>query len=135
MKIIIESVPPKDIRYSTCGDWQWLEDGTLRVEVPEFGNNPDSQFLVALHEMVEAWLCNRDGITEADVSKWDIDNPRLDEPGDSKNAPYHRQHRAAMTIETKMCALMLKNWGDHQHWVQDSANEVDRAHAKMDQKP
>jgi hypothetical protein len=65
MKIEIEAIDPAKIRYSTCGDWQWLEDGTLRIEVPDFRGNKDSAFLVAIHELVEAWLCNRDGITEA----------------------------------------------------------------------
>jgi hypothetical protein len=133
MKIEIEAIDPAKIRYSTCGDWQWLEDGTLRIEVPDFRGNKDSAFLVAIHELVEAWLCNRDGITEAEVSAWDINNPELEEPGDSKNAPYHRQHAKAMAIEKKLCQAMTIDWREHQLWVEDSANEVDRCRLNIPQ--
>jgi hypothetical protein len=132
MRIILESIPPKEIRYSTCGDWRFEDDGTLVVNVPLFENNDDSAFLVALHELVEAWLCRRDGVTEEEVSAWDKNNPALEEPGDSKNAPYHRQHSYAMLIEKTLCKLMRKNWAQHQRWVEDSANAVDRAHAGVE---
>lgn len=129
MKIEIKSVDPSAIRYSTCGDWRFLPDGTLQVFVPEYGGQDDSAFLVALHEMVEAWACKKAGITEEEVSAWDIANPELDEPGDNKNAPYRREHALAMRIEMEVCKHLGIEWDRHQRWVENSANEVDRAHA------
>jgi hypothetical protein len=125
MRIEIKSIDPAAIRYSTCGDWQWLPDGGMKVSVPDYANR-NSEFLVALHEMVEAWLCRKDNITEAEVSSWDINNPELEEPGDSKNAPYHHQHMVAMQVEKIVCEAMKIPWEDHQRWVENSANEVDR---------
>ena len=125
MRIEIKSIDPAAIRYSTCGDWQWLPDASMKVSVPDYANR-NSEFLVALHEMVEAWLCRKDHITEAEVSAWDINNPELEEPGDSKNAPYHHQHMVAMQVEKIVCEAMKINWDDHQRWVENSANEVDR---------
>ena len=129
MKIEIKSVDPFAIRYSTCGDWRFLPDGTLQVFVPEYGGQDDSAFLVALHEMVEAWACKKAGITEEEVSAWDIANPELEEPGDNKNAPYRREHALAMRIEMEVCKHLGIDWERHQRWVENSANEVDRAHA------
>ena len=125
MRIEIKSIDPAAIRYSTCGDWQWLPDGSMKVSVPDYANR-NSEFLVALHEMVEAWLCRKDHITEAEVSSWDMNNPELEEPGDSKNAPYHHQHMVAMNVERIVCEAMKIPWEDHQRWVENAANEVDR---------
>ena len=129
MKVEIKSIYPSAIRYSTCGDWRFLPDGTLQVFVPEYGGRDDSAFLVALHEMVEAWACQKAGIPEEEVSAWDINNPDLEEPGDNKNAPYAKQHALAMKIEQEMCNHLGIEWDRHQQWVENSANEVDRAHA------
>jgi hypothetical protein len=130
MRIEIKAIEPGAIRYSTCGDWQWLPDGSLVVSVPDYGGQNDSAFLVALHEMVEAWLCRRDNISEKDVSIWDMCNPDLDEPGDDPNAPYFRQHKVAMDIEKKVCNAMHKDWREHEMWVQNAAAEVDRQHER-----
>ena len=128
MNTLLRSISPVAIRYSTCGDWEWLPDGSLKVTVPEFGNRPYSAFLVALHEIVEAYLCKFEGITEANVSTWDINHPELDEPGDSKQAPYHKQHAVALEVEKLVCHALGLSWEAHEEWVTEAAEAVDRAH-------
>lgn len=125
MRVILETVPPEKIRYLTCGDWQWLEDGTLYVTVPEYTGNMDSAFMVAIHEAVEAWMCRKAGIQEEEVSKFDIDHPELDEPGDSPNAPYHEEHMIATSIERKLCCGLNIDWQKHEDWVSDAVAEVE----------
>jgi hypothetical protein len=135
MKIELKSVDPNVIRYSTCGDWEWLPGDHLKVTVPDYGSQEDSAFLVALHEMVEAWLCKKAGILESDVSKWDIDHPELEEPGDHEDAPYHEQHKVATEIEKMVAAAMKKNWDGHNKWVGNAADEVDRTHNDIPKTP
>jgi hypothetical protein len=128
MKITIQSIPPSAIRYDTCGDWYFTRDGELIIEVPEYKYAPDSQFLVALHELVEAYLCFRNGIREEDVSAWDIAHPDAEEPAEVAGAPYEREHETATIVEKIVCAALGINWNAHNEWVQAAGDEVARQH-------
>ena len=125
MRIDIKAVDPSVIRYSTCGDWWWNGDGSLQVSVPEYGSR-NSSFLVALHELVEAWLCRAAHITEAEVLKWDLDHPDSDEPAEEKGSPYIHQHNTALKVEKIVAKALGIDFGRHDHWVVNAATEVDR---------
>lgn len=126
MRIEIKTVDPSAMRYPTAGDWEWLPDGALMLTVPEYGGNDVSVLLVAIHEMIEAYLCKRDGITDEMVTKFDTDNPLLEEPGDDLAAPYHKQHVIAMAIEKDCATATRTDWKAHDNWVFDVGNEVER---------
>lgn len=121
MNIIIKSIPHKEHRYQTCGDW-WFEGDTLHIRVSE--EMPQkSQELVALHELAEVFMCMANGVTQEQVDKYDMDyestrHPDDDsEPGDHGDAPYHFQHRLATAIETIAAAQMGVAWLAHEHNV------------------
>lgn len=111
MKIQLRTIPHSEQRYETCGDWENLPDGSLRISVSDMGNE-DYAFLVAIHEAIEVWLCNKRGITDEVVSAFDIEyeknRPDGDEsePGDHPDAPYRKEHFFATNIE-RMIALEL----------------------------
>jgi hypothetical protein len=128
VRIEIKSVDPAAICYSTCGDWRWLPDGGLQVSVPEYGMRDDDAFLVALHEMVEAWSCKKSGVNEEKVTAWDIAHPDAEEPGELPDSPYLPDHQLAMEVERKVCAEIGIDWDEHEKWVVNAANEVDRSH-------
>lgn len=68
---------------------------------------------VAVHELVETYLCQRAGITESMVDEFDIayDQNRLPgdvtEPGDDPKAPYYKQHKFATKVENLLCFLLF----------------------------
>ncbi len=66
-------VPHEEQRYPTTGDWMYGENPNppLKVRVSDMGNR-NYEFLVAIHETIEAWLCANAGIEEADVSAFDV---------------------------------------------------------------
>lgn len=116
-RIIIEAVEYKDQRYDTLGDWYFdRANGDLIIRVT--GADPldqDEAFLIALHELVEAKLCHKHGVTEGQVDEFDFafeadraagKHTEDEEPGDHPDAPYRREHRCAMLIE-HMTALFL----------------------------
>ena len=111
MKIQLRTIPHSEQRYETVGDWENLPEGSLRISVSDMGND-DYAFLVAIHELVEVWLCNKRGITDEAVSAFDIEyeknRPEGDEsePGDHPDAPYRKEHFFATNIE-RMIALEL----------------------------
>lgn len=124
MRIEIRTVSPGRMRYSTCGDWMWLPDGTLLIEVPENGSD-DSSFLVALHGLVEAWTC-RGLVREEDVTAWDVAHPELEDPGGSPEAPYYHQHQLSLRIERLVCESLGIAWQRHDDWVAVTVDEVAR---------
>jgi hypothetical protein len=109
MNIIIKAIPEKDMRYATVGDW-WFETDTLHIRVLD--SIPENeQFIIALHELIEVWLCKNKGITTQIVDDFDFAwiaaHPEYPEdsslePGDDPACPYGLEHRFAMLIEHLM---------------------------------
>lgn len=121
-RIVIEVIPHSQQRYVTAGDWKRDASGNLHITVSDMGNN-DYAFLVGIHELVEAWLCERQGVTDEAVTAFDTDfeaaRPEGDEsePGDAIGAPYGRQHGFATSIERMMCAALNISWRDYENAV------------------
>ncbi len=115
MKIIIESIPHEEHRYTTVGDWFYDADGTLRIKVSKL-SDWRYEALVAIHELVEVMLCKQAGITVAETDKFDKEfeakrtEDNDEEPGDQPEAPYVRQHCIATGIERLLAAELGVNW-------------------------
>lgn len=115
MRIIIETVKHSEQRYATCGDWQYIGD-ELVVRVSDTGDVL-SNVLVGIHELVEAVLCKANGIPESAVDFFDKTNPELEEPGNSPEAPYHKQHVVAEIVERLVASEAHVVWQDHDYRV------------------
>ena len=119
MTIVIEVISSEKQRYPTAGDWNWTFDpehavgkhrlDQLTIKVSDLGDYKYN-LLVAIHELVEAILCHRDGISQELVDEWDKQHPSMEEPGDHPSAPYHKQHNKAMAIERMACELLDLDW-------------------------
>ncbi len=102
-EIVIRFIPREEMRpeVTGLGDW-WFAEKTLHIRAVGEG---DAAFLVALHEMIEAVLCNAAGITTDQVDSFDTryeqkeDRGEEEEPGDAPDCPYRAQHRQAMLVE------------------------------------
>ena len=122
MKIQLRTIPHSEQRYETVGDWENLPDGSLRISVSDMGND-DYAFLVAIHELVEVWLCNKRGITDEAVSAFDIEyeknRPEGDEsePGDHPDAPYRKEHFFATNIERMIALELGVDWAQYDQKV------------------
>jgi hypothetical protein len=149
MNINVEIIPHDCQRYDTVGDWTFEADGTLNVNVSRitalerapvdveelFGQHQthyrlipdveqtDSEFLIAIHEIIEAYLCKKASVTQEQVDRWDMNwaNWRTStygenwprEPGEDPQAPYHVQHLIAQSIEMMLCAQLGLSWKEH----------------------
>ena len=89
--------------YDTSGFWDW-EGNSLAVAItPQ--RNLDYAFLLAIHEIVEGYLCRKAGIPDDLVTEFDMAFERRrkrgdeSEPGDHPKAPYRNEHKAAERIE------------------------------------
>jgi hypothetical protein len=107
--ITITTVPHDRQRYPTVGDWVFDKDNVLSVRVSEMGN-PNYEFLVALHELIEAWLCREKGITTSQVDTFDLAFVGDGEPGDDPSSPYHEMHQLATQIEERVANALDIDW-------------------------
>jgi len=123
MRILIETIDPKNMRYPTVGDY--FPDGdTFKIQVADTGNE-DYNFLIALHELIESKLCEHRGIKEEDIMKFDIQYEKereaglheiSEEPGFDSKAPYRAEHTFANGIEITMASLLDVDY-NHYDWV------------------
>lgn len=121
--IYLEIISKDKQRYDTVGDWYWSE-AVLRIVSARF-SDPRYEYLVHLHELVEALLCSWAGVSQAKVDTFDreyeANRPfgNKDEPGDDPKAPYHHQHVIASVVE-RLAAVMLKvDWNAYAKEVEE----------------
>lgn len=121
MKIISLTIPHNEQRYDTAGDWWFDESGDLQIRVSKL-SNPYREFLVSIHEQAEAMMCLARGISEKDVSDFDIrfEQDRAKglvsatrEPGDAPDAPYRKEHFSATNIERIMASELDVDWDQY----------------------
>ena len=110
--IAIFTVPHDDQTYSTCGNYG---EGKLGwwMSISRTGNWK-YDFLVALHELLEMGFTKSNGVDWAEIDKFDISHPELDDPGWCPKAPYHKEHVAAEALERQAAILMGVNWLEYQ---------------------
>lgn len=122
LRINIETIPHDEQRYPTVGDYWEDADGTLQVRVSDLGDRR-CEFLIALHELVEFELCRQRGITEREITAFDMQFEKEiaagirdddEEPGDDAGAPYHREHVFATKVERMVATEMRVDWDDYE---------------------
>lgn len=121
MKITIETIPHKDQRYPTPGDWFFDKEGDLTIRVSSLGDWR-YEAIMAVHELVEVCLCKHAGVTQEAVDQFDMQyekdrkkgkHGKLDEPGDNNQAPYREQHSIATGVERILGAGLGIAWNDY----------------------
>jgi hypothetical protein len=113
--IVIATVSHGQQRYPTLGDWYPGEDGALNIVISSLPG--PSALAVAIHELVEAVLCNWDSITAEEVDTFDMEHlagGEIGEPGDHPEAPYREQHKVATRIERAVVEALGIPWREHE---------------------
>lgn len=120
----MESVVPSRIRSEQSGDWYYDGDTFIiyaRNDIPKA-----SQLAILVHELIEAYLCRKHGVTDEAVSAFDDKyeaerkegkHKEDDEPGDDPNAPYRIEHQAATHVERAACHALDLSWKTHSQSV------------------
>jgi len=122
MRIIITTIPHKDQRYPTVGDYQYGSDGSLNITVSKMGDRRH-EMLVAIHELCEAFLCEQNVVPVHEIDSFDIafetgrKDGDLSEPGDSPDAPYRAEHSIATGIERILAGAGGIDWQTYEEAV------------------
>jgi hypothetical protein len=134
-RVMIWPVDHSAQQYDTCGDW-YRSNQTLHINVSRLPDRRE-MFLVAIHELVEAFLCECVGITEQQVDEFDLkferkkscgdsglnSNP-CEEPGDDSQAPYYHQHQIATGIERILAAEVGVDWPTYEKHINELTQET-----------
>lgn len=110
MKIEIKIIPHAAQRYPTLGDWFFEPRGNiLKIRISRC---PDRRAEIGLivHELVEALLCEHNGVTEREVDAWDLTHLDDPDPGSNPNAPYHSEHMTATAAEKTVIDDLSLSW-------------------------
>jgi len=121
VKINIETIPHQQHRYNTVGDYWMTPDGTLQIRISDLGGL-DHELPILIHELVEWYLCQKRGVRLEDIDSFDrvfelersIGRHPEEEPGDSPEAPYAREHRFAENIERQVVHEAGLRWDDYE---------------------
>jgi len=118
MRITLKTIPHKEQRYKTVGDWhEGLRGGEVEIISSELADWR-SEFLILVHELVEWGLCKQAEITQEAVDKFDMarENRQLEgvELGDLKDAPYRKQHCLATAVERMIAAELGVIWSEYE---------------------
>lgn len=125
MKIDWRTVLHASQRYESSGDWQIAGDSII-VRVSHLGDE-DMEFCEGLHEVIEAYLCKRNGVTQEMVDEFDFafeaahqrgdaaypcgcPRQELSDPGSDIHSPYLRQHLIAEAAEAIVARALRVDW-------------------------
>lgn len=117
------TIPHQAQRYPTVGDYIDGHGVTLFL----ISNLSDRRYeaLVLVHEIIEKILCDARGVTNEAIDKFDMDfeAARQDgddrEPGHEPDAPYHREHVFAESIERQLAVELGVDWESYDKEVRE----------------
>ena len=94
------------------------EEEPLKIIVARM-ENPDYEFLVALHELVEFYLIKKHGIDLKKIDEWENEFdkkkkegkiPKEAVAGEQEDCPFRKEHKIAVKIEKTMAKYLKVNW-------------------------
>lgn len=107
IKLITDDI--KDHRYKSIDDYfNPVTDGNEIAFTTYVGNmgNTDYEFLVFMHAITEQYLCWKHKIKDEQITKFDMEHPELDDPGNNEEAPYHKEHMVGNDIEALLSVAL-----------------------------
>ena len=119
MKITIETIPHSDQRYNTVGDWTGSAGSQLSIKVSGC-DDWRMECLVAVHELVEAILCEHANVSANEVDNFDLawtPHDGLVEPGEDADAPYYGQHLRATALEKRLATYLGIEWSEYEEAI------------------
>jgi hypothetical protein len=133
LEVWIKSIPAKNQRYATCGDWYESIAGT-QVRVSDLGDWK-KEACVAVHELVEQLVCRADGVTADDVDEYDRAHSETGDEPDIPGSPYRRAHWIAYLVEMQLAAALGLDWTQYGETLDTAYEEARTSGNKLKKKP
>ena len=113
--ILTNTIKHKDQNYNTVGDYGENKEFWW-VHISKM-DKWQYEAMVLIHELVEMILTKHRRINWDKITKFDVNNPQLEEPGLNKKAPYHKEHLFATKIEKSLCCELNLDWNKYDEAV------------------
>lgn len=126
LNIQIKTIPHHFQEYDTVGNyWRDLSGGqeVLEIRVSRMRDRRH-EFLVALHELIEAFLCDWRRIPFGKITRFDVEYEKTrgrgdsSEPGACDRAPYRKEHQFAESVEKLVANELEVDWPQYNRAVQ-----------------
>lgn len=117
INIKIKTIPPGNLPYNRVGDWHW-EGEKLFISVNDMGDER-YEWLIAIHEISEAFLCKMNGVTEESIDSFDKTVNGKWTP----NGPGYKEHLISTGIESILAGVTGIIWDKYEEAIQDSNHE------------
>jgi hypothetical protein len=127
LNVRIRTIPHHFQQYDPVGNYWRDVDGCgaelLEIRVSHMRDRRH-EFLVALHELIEAFLCDWRRISFAKITRFDIEyesqrrKGEPTEPGASTRAPYRREHQFAERVERIVARELEVDWPQYNRAVE-----------------
>jgi hypothetical protein len=114
----IKTIPHREQRYETVGDYYLDDAGVTQVRISDM-QNEDYAFLVMIHELIEERLTRKRGIPEAAIKAFDEEFEANRKPGDDSepgwapDCPYRKEHAFAENIERMVAHELGVDWEEY----------------------
>ena len=145
LKINIRTKPIQKLRMKDVGDYfeatcpveggkHFCGKQVLVIHVAKM-DNPDYEFLVALHEFIESYLLKRRRVDLKEIDEWEAKflkekdegkRPKNAIAGEQKDCPYYQEHKIAIKIEKKMARYLKVNWKKYDDYLAKLEENYDR---------
>ena len=119
--IIIGFINKQEQESDNAGDY-YIENNTLHIRIlknttripstKRYKRNRLYEFVILIHEVIEALLCIARNIPIAKIDQFDSDYQGNGEPGDHKDAPYRKEHKFATKVEKMMAKELGIKWNE-----------------------
>jgi len=138
LKINIRTKPVQRLRFKDVADYYFIispveEDKVLKITVAEM-ENPDYEFLVALHEFIESYLLVRKNTDLNKIDEWEErfgkerkegKRPQNAIAGEQEDCPYKEEHKIATEIEKKMAEYLEVDWQEYDKYLEKLEENYD----------
>ena len=117
MKLDIQTIPHKQQRYDTVGDY-FYKGNSLKIRISQM-HDERFEWLVLIHELIEYVLISLAGVPIEKIDEFDkeFEENRENcqwgneiEPGNDRLAPYYEQHQAANIVERVAAYVLGVEW-------------------------
>ena len=129
LEVWIKSIPAKNMRYPSCGDWYESIAGT-QIRVSDM-QDWKKEMCVAVHELVEQAVCRADGVTAEDVDEYDSAHAESGDEPDIPGSPYRRAHWIAYLVEMQLAAALGLDWTAYGKALDAAYEETKRAGRRL----
>ena len=111
-KIVILFVDQNEQRYETLDDYGET-DQEIWFKITRMAD-PRHTMAILIHALWERFAAQQGGVSDEQITRWDLEHPELEEPGADPRAPYAAAHAQAEALERLAILAGGEDWSNYE---------------------